>query len=144
MHIHEVFVYLCVDDPEAAIEFYTQVFDAEELMRLTTPDDKIAHAEIKVGPATVMLSGEYPEFNIHSPKHYGGTGIRIHLHVDNVDDLAEQAEKAGAEILSEPTDEPHGERQCKLRDPFGHEWLLGHEIEKLSPEEMQRRINETG
>jgi PhnB protein len=31
-------------------------------------------------------------------------------------------------VLREPTDEPHGERQCRIRDPFGHEWLLGHEL----------------
>jgi hypothetical protein len=24
-------------------------------------------------------------------------------------------------------------------DPFGHTWLLGHSIEKLTPQEMQRR-----
>jgi hypothetical protein len=23
--------------------------------------------------------------------------------------------------------------------PFGHRWLLGHAIEEISPEEMQRR-----
>lgn len=133
-NIHEVFIYLCVDDPEVAIEFYSTVFDAEEVFRLTTPDDEIAHAEMKIGPATVLLSGEYSEYDIYSPKYYGGTGIRIHLHVDNVDMLAERAKKRGAEVIREPTDEPHGERQCKFRDPFGHEWLLGHEIEKLSPE----------
>lgn len=29
-----------------------------------------------------------------------------------------------------------------IRDPFGHEWNIGHEIEKLTPEEMQRRYTE--
>jgi hypothetical protein len=24
-------------------------------------------------------------------------------------------------------------------DPFGHRWLIGHAIEEISPEEMQRR-----
>jgi hypothetical protein len=27
-----------------------------------------------------------------------------------------------------------------LLDPFGYEWMLGHEIEVVSPEEMQRRF----
>lgn len=47
----------------------------------------------------------------------------------------------GTVIQIEPTDQPHGERQCKFKDQFGHIWLLGHELEKLSPEEMQQRIN---
>jgi uncharacterized glyoxalase superfamily protein PhnB len=35
--IREVFPYLCVRDAAAAIEFYTTVFGAEELLRLTEP-----------------------------------------------------------------------------------------------------------
>jgi PhnB protein len=26
-----------------------------------------------------------------------------------------------------------------VRDPFGHEWMIGHSIEEVTPEEMQRR-----
>lgn len=141
--IQEVFIYLCVSDPGAAIEFYKEVFGAEELMRLTEANGEIAHAEIKIGPATVMLSGEYPDWGIHSPEFYGGTPARVHLHVDDVDSLSEAAKKAGAEILVEPSDQPHGERHSKFRDPFGHEWLLGHEIERLTAEEMQQRLNKT-
>jgi hypothetical protein len=29
-----------------------------------------------------------------------------------------------------------------VKDPFGHEWHIGHEIEKVAPEEMQRRYDE--
>jgi PhnB protein len=46
----------------------------------------------------------------------------------NVDEIAAQAVAAGGTMVMEPTDQDHGERQCRLRDPFGHEWLLGHEI----------------
>lgn len=140
--IHEVFIYLSVSDPKAAIKFYTEVFGAEELFKLTGTDGEIGHAEIKIGPATIMLSSEYPDLDIRSPLHYGGTGVRIHLHVDDVDTLAQMAARAGAKIIMQPADQPHGERQCRFRDPFGHEWLLGHEVEKLSKEEMQRRIDE--
>lgn len=41
-----------------------------------------------------------------------------------------------------PKDEFYGERSSKVLDPFGHERLLGHEIEKVTPEEMQRRYTE--
>jgi PhnB protein len=33
-------------------------------------------------------------------------------------------------------------RETRIRDPFGHEWLLGHQIESMPPEEMQRRYDE--
>ncbi|WP_409259082.1 VOC family protein, partial [Paraburkholderia sp. Cpub6] len=37
------------------------------------------------------------------------------------------------------TDHFYGERSATVRDPFGHEWMLGAQIEALTPEEMQRR-----
>ena len=75
-----------------------------------------------------MLADEYPELGIMSPAAFGGTGQVLHLHVDDVDSLAERALRAGATMVREPKDYDHGERQCRIRDPFGHEWLLGHEI----------------
>jgi PhnB protein len=138
--IHEVFPYLCVRGCAAAIDFYARVFGAQELVRLTYPDGRIAHAELKLGPATLMLSDEHPEYGIRSPLAFGGTGIGIHLHVDDVDALTARAVEAGATVVRPPTDEGHGERQAKIRDPFGHEWLLGHQLEKVSSEEIQRRF----
>jgi PhnB protein len=137
--VREVYPYLRVRGAAAAIDFYTQVFGARELFRLTDTGGRVGHAQLELGPATLMLSDEHPEHGILSPLAFGGTGMMLHLHVDNVDALAERAVAAGATLLMEPTDQPHGERQCRLRDPFGHEWLLGHEIEKLSPEEIQQR-----
>src|SRR5688572_23973660 len=121
--IHEVFPYLCVRGAAAAIDFYIRAFGAEELFRLSEHGGRIGHAQLKLGPVTLMLADEYPEFGIQSPLAFGGTGTTIHLHVDNVDALAKQAVEAGATVLLEPTDQAHGERQCRLRDPFGHEWL---------------------
>jgi len=138
--IHEVYPYLCVRNAAAAIEFYRRAFGAEEIFRLTEPGGRIGHAELKLGPATIMLADEYPEHGIRSPLAFGGTGTTIHLHVSDVDVLAAEALEAGATMVREPTDYGHGERQCRLRDPFGHEWLLGHEIEQVSREEMQRRL----
>ncbi len=130
--VQEVFPYLCVRGAAAAIDFYTQVFGAEETLRMTSPDGRVGHAELKIGPATVMLADEHPEYGIRSPLAFGGTGTTIHLHVDDVDALTARAVAAGATVLREPTDYEHGERQSRIRDPFGHEWLLGHPIEPVS------------
>jgi uncharacterized glyoxalase superfamily protein PhnB len=138
--IREVYPYLCVRGGAAAMDFYIRVFGAEELMRLTYPDGRIAHAELKLGPATLMLVDEHPEYGIWSPLAFGGTGTTTHLHVDDVDALTARALEAGATVLRPPTDERHGERQARLRDPFGHEWLLGHQLETVSAEEIQRRF----
>jgi len=140
--IHEFFVYLCVDDAPAAIDFYSRVFGAEETLRLQEPGGRVGHAELRIGPATVMLCDEHPELGIRGPRAFGGTGTAVHLHVDDVDRLARRAVEAGAEMVREPTDYAHGERQCRIRDPFGHEWLLGHSLEDLSDEEIAQRFQE--
>lgn len=140
--ISEVFPYLRVSNAAAAIDFYQRAFGAVEQFRLTEPSGRIGHAELKFGALTVMLSDEFPEYGIFGPKHFGGSGSAIHLHVATVDQMTEQATSAGAEVLMPPTDMFYGERAAKVRDPFGHEWLLGSRIEDVSPEELQRRYND--
>ncbi len=66
----------------------------------------------------------------------------IHFHCDNCDELAIRAVAAGAVMIREPSDAFYGERSCTNRDPFGHEWMIGHNIEKVDLVEMQRRYTE--
>jgi PhnB protein len=137
--VHEFFVYLRVHDAAAAIDFYQRAFGAEEVFRLCEPSGRIGHAELRIGPAVVMLSDEYPEHQIRGPQSLGGTTFAIHLHVDDADRFMQRAVVAGATVLRPLSDQFYGERSGTLRDPFGHEWLLGHAIEKVTPQEMQRR-----
>ena len=46
---------------------------------------------------------------------------------------------AGATAEMPPCDMFYGFRCGSIRDPFGHQWLIQHEIEKVTQEEMQRR-----
>jgi PhnB protein len=138
--IHEVFAYLRVRDTAAAMAFYTQAVGAKEVFRLTEPSGRIGHAEMQLGPAVLMLSDPFPEYGIEAPAEGSDTSFSgVHLHVDNADAVLDKAVAAGATVLMAPTDQFYGERSCKLRDPFGHEWLIGHSIEQLTHEEMQRR-----
>ena len=137
--IHELIAYLCVNDATAAINFYGKAFGATEKFRLTEPSGRIGHAELDFGGITVMLSDEYPEMDIRGPHAVGGTPVSLHLHVDNADATIGRAVEAGASIERPVQDEFYGERGGVVRDPFGHRWNIGHSIEELSPEEMQRR-----
>lgn len=139
--IGELFAYLCVSNAAEAIEFYRRAFGAQELFRLTEPGGRIGHAELKFGPATLMLADEYPECGIRGPQALGGTPVSIHLHVDNADALIARALAAGATLERPATDEFYGERSGVVRDPYGHRWMIGHSIEEVTPEEMQRRYD---
>ena len=139
MSIHEVFPYLRVRNAPAAVEFYKAAFGATEKFRLTEPSGRVGHAELLFGTVTVMVSEEFPEYGILGPESVGGTGSSIHLHVDDADAMVARAVKAGATVIRKLTDQFYGERSGAVRDPYGHEWLVGHEIEKVEPAEMQRR-----
>jgi uncharacterized glyoxalase superfamily protein PhnB len=137
--IHEVYPYLLVHDTAAAIAFYAAAFGAEELFRLSEPSGRIGHAEIRIGPATLMLADEHPEQGLRGPRALGGTTFAMHLHVADVDSAFARALAAGATVLRPLKDQFYGERSGTVRDPFGHEWLLGGHLEDVSTEEMQRR-----
>jgi PhnB protein len=72
----------------------------------------------------------------------GGTPVSVHLYVDDVDTLAANAVAAGATILKPVEDQFYGDRSGRLKDPFGHVWLVATQLEVLSLEEMQRRYEE--
>jgi PhnB protein len=137
--IHEVFPYLRVSNAAQAIEFYAQAFGGVEQFRLTEPGGRIGHAEVRIGPATVMLSDEYPEHGMLGPTGDSRPSVLLHIHCEDVDQLFAQSVKAGATVVRPLTDHFYGERSATVRDPFGHEWMLGAQIEALTPDEMQRR-----
>ena len=131
--------YLSVNDAAAAIEFYKKGFGATELMRLPGPDGKLGHAEIRIGDALVMLADEFPEYGNLSPRTLGGSAVRLHMYVEDVDAFFEKALAAGAKVLIPIANQFYGDRSGRLEDPFGHVWLVSTHIEDVSPEEMQRR-----
>lgn len=133
---------LTVSNAAAAIEFYRQAFGAVERYRLTDPQTgKIGHAELEILGSLVMLADEYPQFN-QAPTSLCGTPVRLCLIVDDVDAWIARAEQCGATVVIPASDMFYGFRAGRIRDPFGHEWMIQHEFEQVSPAEMQRRWNE--
>lgn len=141
MAVHELFSYLCVGDAQAAVEFYCKVFDATEKFRLVEPGGRIGHVELELGGTTLMLCEEFPEVDIRGPVAGAGHSHTLHLHVDDADDVVGRAVAAGAQLAMAPRDHFYGERSGTVIDPFGHRWNIGHSIEALEPEEMQRRYD---
>jgi uncharacterized glyoxalase superfamily protein PhnB len=141
MTIHELFPYLRVQGADRAIAFYKAAFGATEKFRLVEPSGRIGHCELVLGATTVMVSEEYPEYGIYAPRPGAEPASAIHLHVDDADAMIARAVEHGARVTRPAADHFYGERSGAIRDPFGHEWLIGHHLEEMSPEEMQRRYD---
>ena len=135
--------YIIVKGAEAAIAFYTKVFGAMEESRLSDPDGRIGHAELVIGDGRLMLADEMAAFGALSPPAIGGTPVKLHLPVEDVDAVMERAREACATILRPAQDQFYGERSGMLADPFGHQWFLGTRKEAISPEEMQKRYTDS-
>lgn len=136
--------YIAVRDAAAAIDFYVRAFGAVETLRLVDPGDgRIGHAEVRIGEATLMLSDEYPDFGAVAPETVGGSPVKLHLYVSDVDKVFEKAVSAGATELRPVKDQFFGDRSGMLLDPFGHQWFLASKLEDVTQEEMQRRWSES-
>jgi len=138
---HTITPHLCVKGAAEAIEFYKKAFNAEEVCRVPAPDGSVLiHSAVKIGDSLVFIYDEVPKMGALGPKSIGGTAVRLHLYVENVDSLFDQAVKAGAKSEMPPMDQPWGDRYGVLTDPFGHSWGVATHKEDVSPEELSRRF----
>jgi PhnB protein len=131
--------YIIVKNAKAAIAFYEKVFGAKEEYRLSGPDGGVGHAELQIGAGRLMLADEHPAFGALSPPSIGGTPVKLHLYVVDVDATIARAEKEGATVLRPAQDQFYGDRSGMIVDPFGHQWFLGTRKETLTPDEMRER-----
>ena len=132
--------YLIIAGAANAIDYYKQVFDAQELMRFGGPDGTIGHAELQIGDSRIMLADENPQMGYRSPKTLGGSPTSLMLYVDDVDQVFSRAITGGAQTHQDIKDQFYGDRSGTLIDPFGHVWTIATHIEDVAPEEMQRRM----
>jgi PhnB protein len=136
---HSLQIYLAVEDASKAIDFYKEAFGAEETIRMPGPDGKVAHAELQIGDSKLMLSDPFPHSDVRPPAERGGPTASIFMYVDDVDATFEQAQRAGATVVSELEDMFWGDRFGTVADPFGHVWAMATHKEDLSEEEIAER-----
>ena len=77
-----------------------------------------------------------------SPHSRGGATASFMIYVPDADAAHAQAIQAGASENSPVKLEFWGDRIGTVVDPFGHKWSLATHVEDVSPEEMERRMQE--
>lgn len=135
--------YLVIRGAGEAIEWYKQVFRAEELVRLASPDDgSIGHAELKIAGGIVMLADEVPDMDIKAPPTIGGSSVGLMIYVQDVNTVFNDALEAGASLFKPLCDQFYGDRSGTIDDPFGHRWTIASRIESVDNAEVKRRFDE--
>ncbi|MFZ0666748.1 MAG: VOC family protein [Acidimicrobiales bacterium] len=134
--------YIAVAGAAEAIRWYGVAFGARSRMDpIIMPDGRIGHAEIEIGGALIMLADEFPEIGFFAPSATRPSTITLHLNVENVDVVVENAIAEGAESEGPVSDFEYG-RQGSLRDPFGHRWIIGSDPSPRSDDDQSTSSGE--
>ncbi len=129
--------YLQVTNTGEAIAWYERVFGAREVRsRLVAPDGKCMNAEIEIEGTRLMLADEMPSIGSASPATLTGTSVVLDLHVANADAVFERALEAGAAEVYPLADQFYGDRAGRVRDPFGHHWIIATRVRDVPEDEM--------
>ncbi|HEX4776468.1 MAG TPA: VOC family protein [Acidimicrobiia bacterium] len=137
---------LVVEGAVKALEFYAEVFGATERVRVPGPGGTVAHAEIEIGDAVVIVEDASPAMGTKAPPPEGldGSPTFLFVYVTDVDDVVERAVALGATLRRPPQDEFYGDRDSFVIDPFGHGWTIATHVEDVAPDEMMRRMAALG
>ena len=134
--------YLVVKGAAKAIEYYTKVFGAKEIVRMPGPGGRIGHAELEIGNSHIMLADENPSMGQGhtSAATIGASPVSLYVYLPDVDRVVERAAAEGAKILKPVQDQFYGDRSGFIQDPFGHLWGIATHVEDVSPQDMKERM----
>jgi len=139
---HTVTPSLVVRNAAEAIEFYKRALGAQELMRMASPDGKIAHAELKIGDSIIFLLDEFPNMGSKSPQTLGSNTGNLYVYVEDVDTAFQRAIDAGGRATMPVADMFWGDRYGMFVDPYGHSWGLSTHKEDLTEQETEERAKD--
>ena len=106
--------YLRAERITELLEFVKRAFGAVETLR-TTGSAGGVHAEVRIEDSRLMMGG--------APGMSDMPGA-LHLYVADADAVHARAVAAGATTLHGPVDQPYGDREASVRDPFGNHWYI--------------------
>lgn len=135
---HTLTPHITVRDAARAIDFYQKAFGAEVLRVSHGPEGKIMHATLKIGDSILMLNDEFPEWGALGPPSTGGSGVIMHMYLENVDSAFERVVSTGATVKMPLGDAFWGDRYGAVVDPFGHTWSLASKVKDVSKDELDK------
>jgi len=121
--LRNVNVYMHPLRAEPVIGFLKQAFGAQEIARYASPDGVVHHAEIRVGDSVVEMGEAH---GVYQPLQ-----SMFYVYVPDCDAVYRRALGAGAKSLHEPADQPYGDRNSAVTDPFGNTWYMATRVKDV-------------
>jgi PhnB protein len=112
--------YLVVADADAELKFLTAAFGATEHFCQRNDQNRVMHAEIKIGDSLIMMG--------QAGDQWKAKPASLYLWVPDVDAVYHKALAAGATSESAPEDKPYGHRNAGVIDSCGITWWIGSPV----------------
>jgi PhnB protein len=112
---------------EPVIAFLKRAFGAQELAKYASPDGVVHHAEIRVGDSVVEMGESSGEAHVKYPP----MPTMFYMYVPDCDAVYRRALAAGATSISEPVDQPYGDRNGSVKDAFGNTWYIATHVKDV-------------
>lgn len=109
---------------EPLINFLKRAFEGHEIAKYSSPDGVIQHAVVQVGSSVIEMGEAHGK--------YEPIPTMFYLYVPDVDNVYRRALAAGAKSVSEPVDQPYGDRSGALKDAFGNTWYIATHIKDVT------------
>ncbi len=121
-------------DTQAELDFLATVFGATEQPGSRVMNgDTINHVEVDLAGTSLLLFDAPPSWR--APAH-----LRVYVH--DVDAVVRAAVALGANLVTEPTELPFGDRIARFRDPQGHLWWVHQHLEDVPINDLAERFAE--
>jgi PhnB protein len=128
---------LVTRDADAAIAFYKSVFGAS-LVERHAFRGRVVYALLEMFGSRISLKDE--DEHDPAPTTTGRPGVLFEITTADPDGVAVSVVRAGGEVVFEIADQPYGASGGRVRDPFGHEWLVQTPV-TMSPDETEATLD---
>ena len=116
--------------------FLERAFGASVAFKNASPEGVVGHAKVQIGGSMLECSEARGE--------WGPRPMAFHFYVPDADAIYKTAISAGGKSLSEPKDQPYGERSGGVMDAWGNHWYIATHTENLTIEELRSRTAAQG
>ncbi|MFB6091568.1 MAG: VOC family protein [Haloquadratum sp.] len=127
---------LMVDDIEATVEWYREMFDSEVVATLPADADDYFWAQVTIGESLLMLQ-ERDSLEAKIPamadRETGGS-TALYVDVDDVEAMRDRLETAGTEVVEPPEETEYGWRLFAATDPNGYVLWFGERLDEDAEE----------
>ncbi|MXG26845.1 VOC family protein [Streptomyces sp. YIM 132580] len=119
---------MIVPDPDTASTYYQKAMGAEEVFRAQDDSGRVMVVVLQIGGSPLTLSPAVTEWGWLSPEDVGGSPVLLEAEFTDQDAVAERMVAGGGTVVVPVENRPYGKREGRLRDPFGHLWIITGEL----------------